>query len=174
MRNCAPSGRRDGGVARRPPPTPHIRWADSTFAAARGKSCGPGSGHAPAVRAALLRFSQAKRSVLVARPVRCVVACGDRHNNPARRLFAGQTPWRIGFDDAETCHRLWPGADRWWHGDDCSPLPIGQSSRLHGRIPMAVAGTAAPSCREFSPAATRKRGPSAFLAHAPAAPKFTA
>lgn len=44
---------------------------------------------------------------------------------------------------------FWPGAGRWWPGDDCSPLPVGQRSRLHGWIPMAVAGTAAPTSENF-------------------------
>lgn len=65
-----------------------------------------------------------------------------------------------------------PGAG----GDRRSSFRLGCRSRLHGWIPMAVDGTSAPGAKIFPlPGFPRKRGPRpAFLARAPAAPKFVA
>lgn len=73
-------------------------------------------------------------------------------------------------------HLVAPTEDPGTGGDGRSFSRSGCCFRLHGWIPMAVDGTSAPGAKNFPlPVSPRKRGPRpAFLAHAPAAPKFVA
>lgn len=114
----------------------------STFAAAGLESRGPGSGCARAVCAAVLPSGLGALRVLRWCSIRSAADCCERSTNPARPFSRG--PWssinwhrQRGSRRRNLARRGAIAAGR-----DCSPLPVGRRSRLHGWIPMAVADTA--------------------------------